>query len=76
MLEKASSSTDAEISQEMETLMEEQIDRQTALEVKQLEEIEAIKKELDDELRENQAQIIEELKEQKEKVRRVLFWGN
>ena len=56
--------------------MEEQIDRQTALEVKQLEEIEAIKKELDDELRENQAQIIEELKEQKEKVRRVLFWGN
>ena len=69
VLEEADSSKAAEVSQEMMTLVEEQIERQTALEVKQLEEIETVNKELDNELKESQAQITDQLEEQKEKVR-------
>ena len=50
--------------------------RQAALAVKQLEEVETMNKELDEELKESQAHVTDELEEQKKKVckYRYLWW--
>lgn len=68
MLEAADAQVSEEVNKELERLAEQQIEQQTALEVKQAEEMIALEEELKNEEMSGGYQVVDQIEEQKLKV--------